>query len=130
MARACLVLFFVSFIVACDFTNGFLTRGRNLEAVFTKDTPVPEDVVEKLAVESVPVEVTVNKQCAKIGEFVSIYLLIFYKRNLLPGKETNVYLRNHCLIVSYNKAKDFLVRERKMEKNVSYPCLMLGVLGG
>ncbi|XP_039750634.1 conotoxin ArMKLT2-0111-like [Pararge aegeria] len=69
MARACLVLFFVSFIVACDFTNGFLTRGRNLEAVFTKDTPVPEDVVEKLAVESVPVEVTVNKQCAKIGEF-------------------------------------------------------------
>ncbi|XP_023943793.1 uncharacterized protein LOC112049948 [Bicyclus anynana] len=69
MARVCFVLL-VCLIVACGFSEGFLIQGRNLDAVFTKDVPVPKDVVEnKLALESEPIEVTVNKQCAKIGEF-------------------------------------------------------------
>ncbi|XP_045767645.1 uncharacterized protein LOC123868966 isoform X2 [Maniola jurtina] len=69
MARACLVLFLVSFVIACDFTNGYLTQGRNLEAVFTKDAPAPQDLSENnLGLESAPVEV-LAKQCAKIGEF-------------------------------------------------------------
>lgn len=85
MARAPLVLFFVCFVAL---SNGFLTRGRNLEPLFLKDETVSQesqDAVENnlepepapVEIETAPQEPSVMKQCAKIGEFVSIWSFMY-----------------------------------------------------
>lgn len=86
----------VGFFLVClvALSNGFLTRGRNLEPLFPKDTAVPQesqDVVENnlelepapVEIESVPQESSVMKQCAKIGEFVSILSFIIFTTYLV-----------------------------------------------
>lgn len=75
MARTSLIFLFICFVCVTEFSIGYLIKGRSEQGVFTREIQVPKDEVLdiKLGLEQeVPLEVTVNKKCAEIGQFVSL----------------------------------------------------------
>lgn len=75
MSRTSLIFLFICFVCVTDISNGYLIKGRSQQDIFTREIQVPKDEVldNKLGLEQeLPLEVTANKKCAEIGQFVSL----------------------------------------------------------